>query len=552
MSSRIDSLQKNLRRFTNDSDDGLLQLLLAAAQRGTFERIIDCPTYPVPVRSSDLNTAVAEFQEVLAYEKTHIPTFLARLYTPIRPIQRLKRAGQFFTAREVAEWALSYLGLSNADDVCDAGAGTGVFADTILRGKYSVRSYVGVENDPILILSAAHLLQALDAPASFRLWYSNFLLLDDRSFRLHGLDTPNVMISNPPFVRFHYLAGRTQMREELKSALGLAPSSLSGSGSYFLGRSAEIVGDRNGPSSREKRPRRLMFFLPSESLGAAHAQRLREDLHRLHGWQCKKHRIPNRRTGVDAHRSNAVALLFVFEQKKVRQKKAPTAKVYARLSDLLRISRGISTGCNEFFVLTQDQIKRRGIKNQWLQPILPTRIHLGSTSFTEENWIKLRDEGRPCWLLALPDRDMDEFDTALQAYLREGIRRGLHDTPTARRLRRWFSLPIPATPPDVFITYFFRGAPRFILNRAGVVNLTNILSGRFVTDIDTPAAVVADLNKQAVQWMKGDAAGREYKGGLRKIEPRELSMLPLDSTLVESVGWEPPAAKAKTIGSLFD
>ncbi len=550
MASRVESLQKSLRGFTNDSADGLLQLLLAAASRATFERIIDCPTYPVPVRNSNLSTAVAQFHQVLGDKSNHIPTFLASLFGPIRPPQERKRAGQYFTAREVAEWALWYSELTKADDICDAGAGTGVFADAILRSGRSVRSYVGVENDPILILSAAHVLEALNAPASFRLWYSNFLLLEDRSFRLRGLETPNVIISNPPFVRFHYLVGRSRMRKKLKSALGLAPSSLSGSGSYFLSRAAEIAGARNGPSPNERR-RRLLFFLPSESLGAAHAQRLRDDLRRVHGWQHHKHRIPKSKTSAGELKSNAVALLFVFTQKKVRPERG-TVRVeeLGRLRDVLQIRRGISTGCNDFFVLTQDQVQRRGINEQWLRKVLPTRIRIPDTIFTDSNWNALRDEGWPCWLLALRDQEMSAFDAELQAYLREGIRRGLHDTPTAKRMRRWYSLPIPQTSPDLFVTYFFHGAPRFILNKADVVNLTNILSGRFVPPVKNAQAIVSALNKQAEKWMKGRATGREYKGGLRKIEPRELSMLPLDPILTALAASEQLTAKATT-GSLF-
>jgi hypothetical protein len=55
--------------------------------------------------------------------------------------------------------------------------------------------------------------------------------------------------------------------------------------------------------------------------------------------------------------------------------------------------------------------------------------------------------------------------------------RSVHATPTAESLRTWLSIPVPATPPDVFITYLFRGAPRFVVNQARVCNLTNILGG---------------------------------------------------------------------------
>ena len=88
------------------------------------------------------------------------------------------------------------------DDVCDAGSGTAVFADAILHKGISIRSYVGVENDPILALCAAHVLEGIDAPNSFRIWYANFLLLNDAAFNAQGLRTPTFVIANPPFVRY--------------------------------------------------------------------------------------------------------------------------------------------------------------------------------------------------------------------------------------------------------------------------------------------------------------------------------------------------------------
>ncbi len=61
--------------------------------------------------------------------------------------------------------------------------------------------------------------------------------------------------------------------------------------------------------------------------------------------------------------------------------------------------------------------------------------------------------------------------------------------------------------------------------------------------------IVESLNVQAEGWIKNNA-GREYKGGLRKIEPRELSMLPVDPATVNLVIGENRAATAST-GLLF-
>jgi adenine-specific DNA-methyltransferase len=554
MSSDAETLYNEISRFIDGSSAGLLQVLVAAAQRTTFERIIACPTYPVPAKISGLSATVQRLREALVLPDVHVPTFLARLYESARPLKERKQAGQFFTSADVAEWALSIVAPLQKDDVCDAGAGTGVFADAILRRDQSVGSYVGVENDPILALCIAHTLESINAPDTYKVWYANFLLLQDAAFEERELRVPTFIISNPPFVRVHNLKGRERIRATLKLSLGVTLPSLSGASSYFLLRAAELAGSSD-PSTSNRPRGHLLFFLPKEAEGGVHAQLLREDLERLHGWTHRIYKIPYTHTGIDQHRSNAVGLFFVFEHTRLHAELTkPPSKPAVCVKDLIKIRRGISTGCNEFFVLTDEKALQSKIPKRYLQRVLPTRIPIQGKNFSEADWDLLRKSGYPCWLLTLPNRKLEDFEAPVQEYLKEGLRRGLHMTPTARELRTWFSIRVLPAPPDVFVTYFFHDAPRFILNGAGALNLTNILGGRFVHPIKDPELkdlLIDLLNEQAKSWIKENMAGREYKSGLRRIEPRALSMLPVNSTIVELVNSERQLVTAKS-QSLFD
>jgi hypothetical protein len=64
------------------------------------------------------------------------------------------------------------------------------------------------------------------------------------------------------------------------------------------------------------------------------------------------------------------------------------------------------------------------------------------------------------------------------------------------------------------------------------------LGGRFelpIPDLRVQTKIVDLLDEQAKRWMNANTPGREYKGGLRKIEPRELSLLELDTTTTENL-----------------
>lgn len=549
MKMPAETLFSRISHFVNFSSAGLVQLLVAAANRSTYDRIINCPSYPAPAGTAGLSEAVRNLHEVMQDRNTHLPTLFFELYSSVRSVNHRKRSGQFFTSREIAEWMFAHAKPRKNEDICDAGAGTGVFGDALLRKKIVVRSYVGVESDPVLALCAAHVLESLDAPNTYKIWYANFMLLNEAAFKSQGLNMPSLVVSNPPFVRYHKLVGRARIRTALKSSLGIMLSPLSGSLAYFLVRAAELV-----QTAREKHPDkakpRLLFLLPQEASGAAYVQHLRDDLRRIYGWTCREHEIPNLDTNRD--RSNALALFFLFEKEKVSNEPPMLGQKHVtRLQDVLRIKRGISTGCNDFFVLTEEEVQRTKISRKWFKPVLPTRIHLPSNCFSREDWEALRDSNYPCWLFAIDVHNFERLGSRLQEYLEEGIRRGLHATPTAKGLRTWFCLPIPLNPPDVFITYFFRGAPRFILNEAKALNLTNILGGRFAArhlEISRQLEIVSLLNEQAKNW-DTKVVGREYKGGLRKIEPKELSMLSIEPTIVRLM--ESEVRRAATTGSLF-
>lgn len=534
-----EDLFRQAQKFVAASGSGLLQLLVAAARRQTLERIIACPTYPVAVRSRGLAEAVRCFLDAVSRPDVHAPTFLARLYASVTATEHRKQTGQFFTAASTAEWALSLEPPLSTDDVCDAGAGTGVFAEAILRKTELPRSYLGIELDPTLALCCAHTLDALNAPSSFRVWYANYLLLEPISFRERGLRLPSFIISNPPYVRFHKLTGRADILISLKSSLGIELSPLSGSVGYFLSRAASLVQDEILLACEGLPSGRMLFLLPKEAAGAAHARRLRQDLRREHGWAWREYPIPGDESAIEK-RSNALALVYAFER---RESAAISTDVRTKASfhvgDLLRVRRGISTGCNDFFVLTDEEVRRRKIPPERLERVLPTRVPIKGEIFSIADWDLLRRSGHRCWLLALPNADIENFEPPIRDYLKEGIRRGVHQTPTGKKRKMWFSLPIPALRPEAFVTYLFRGAPHFSINEAGVVHLTNILGCRFNPPIADPRRrkeILAVLNGQARLWIERDLAGREYKGGLRKIEPGELTLLPVDLSVFGPAG----------------
>ena len=525
--------------FVGGSRSGYLQLLVAAADRRTFRRIVDCPSYPAPVKTAALSVAVGTLREALANPGIHAPTLMARLYYSTRSVEQRKKVGQYFTSQAAATYGVSLASLREADAVWDAGAGAGALAAAIIEARIAIRAYVGVENDPALALTTATVLQGMSAPESFVIWYANFLLITQRAILARSLHPPTVVLANPPFVRFHGLAGRTRLRASLRASLGIELSALSGSGTLFLSKAAELVSGRSNGNDEHALKARLVFFFPREMSGAAHAVRATRQLNVLHNWSQTEHQIPVARTGVDTEGSNSLALCFVFERGQGMSQPERRHSPLVRMDQCMRIQRGVSTGSNAFFVLTDEDVSIHRIPDRHLVKVLPTRIPVADREFRSVDWETLRSAGRECWLLALPDERLEYFEPSVRTYLRKGIERGVNKTPTAQKMKNWYALHLTAEPPDMFVTYLFREAPRFVLNTAKVWHLTNILGGRFspkITGLGAQRAAVDALNRQAERWASAGLPGRQYRGGLRKIEPGEFGALPIDQDSWSALG----------------
>src|SRR5689334_7161215 len=126
-------VERELLGFVRHSPAALMQLLVAAARKPTFSRIVNCPTYPAPARTKDLAGMVELFERALRASGEYSSIALAMLYSEAYPLLHRKVTGQFFTPAAMAEWGIGQALLIPDDSVSDAGSGTGVFAEALVR-----------------------------------------------------------------------------------------------------------------------------------------------------------------------------------------------------------------------------------------------------------------------------------------------------------------------------------------------------------------------------------------------------------------------------------
>lgn len=469
------------------------------------------------------------------------------------------RLGQFATPRALAvdilQYAASLLPPAVKIHFLDPAIGTGSFYSALLKvfPKKRIAEAFGFELDPHYGKPAAHL------------WKDTGLTLKLADFT-QATPSPrfNLIICNPPYVRHHHLHNTEKTRLQLRTqqASGIRMSGLAGLYCHFLGLS-HVWMAKGGIAS---------WLIPSEFMdvnyGQAVKQYLLDRVTLLH-----IHRFdPNDMQFADALVSSAVVWFknesppadhevnFTFGgtllhpklsrlvstralEREPKWTRFPVAGIRSRdgaptLGDFFQIKRGIATGDNSFFILSEEEIDARGLPREVFTPILP------SPRYLQQDEVLARKDGSPDiqrrrFLLdtKLTEEEIHKRFPTLNVYLEEGKTRGLPDRYLCNHRSLWYGQENrPAAP--IVCTYLGRGDAktgrpfRFILNasRATVANVylalypTPLMAREMARDSTLLRKIWDALNKLSAGTLLGE--GRVYGGGLHKLEPRELGNVP--------------------------
>lgn len=472
------------------------------------------------------------------------------------------RLGQFATpsllARDILFHAKGFLPKDARVQFLDPALGSGAFYAALRRvfDADSIGSASAFEIDP-----------HYGNPAE-ELWEQQGLKITHGDFTQVEPDPRvNLIICNPPYVRHHHLDSDEKKRLQQRShfASGHKPTGLAGLYVHFLLQCQAWM----APGAIAG------WLIPSEFMDVNYGKEVKKylldkvTLLQIHRF------CPDDVQFADALVSSAVVwikneipaadheVLFTFGGSLARPDvtrsvsrndlaaegkwtRFPKAEVrehdvegVVRLSDLFSIKRGLATGDNKFFVMTEQQVTDRNIPSFALRPILPSPRYVKTDEITSD------EKGLPNNIerLFLLDAKMNEDEIRsgyphLYAYLEEGKQKGIGEGYLCKSRKRWYDQE-QRGPAPIVCTYMGRsdgksGRPfRFILNRsqATMANTylamypTPALQKRLDSDPDLLVSIWTQLNKIEPEVLLGE--GRVYGGGLHKLEPKELSKVPI-------------------------
>lgn len=449
-------------------------------------------------------------------------------YWRLRREEKSLPSGLVFTPPALAEQIVARLrpGLP----VIDLGAGTGMLSIAAAVRGYRVTA---IEQDPEL----ASILWAL----------ARMLGLGDRievivgdAFSYCGRRDSQIM-ANPPYTRHHLISAETKRQlSELARRLGTPLSLTAGHYAYFM-----VHAWHAAWSSRE------VLLVPTNWLETRYGEPLRELLLKMVGFEIAiaDHRSeasafdhafttscivttdeglsdgtgPTRasfrslKVDASARDGSMAATLELVRgcRRRMNMGKGRSGEGLFALGNLFHVRRGVATGANRFFVLSQEDAGALGIPADELVGVIRT-LSPGPGRVREG-------------LLWAPSK---EPSPASLSRIREGERLQIDKRYLCETRHPWWRIKIPDAP-RYLLSYMGKGAPKVEENTGKLINLNNVHGMCLAEGMSAAAA------QRVVEWLTskaGQAAllrqARHYQGGLWKLEPGEVEEVRVPGAVV--------------------
>ena len=529
---------------------------------------------------------------------------IGRLFEVITPQESRRKLGQFRTPATIADLMADWLIQDGTETVLDPGMGACALSAAAYREKQEtvdeppLSDIYGADINELALVMGVTSLTLMDHGDPHNLQIADFLDLE-----LDDVDGEvDAVISNPPYSRHHELDEeyKQKVNSQAERELGRDVSALSPMYAYFYYHAAQFLRDGG----------RMSFITPSEFLETSYGESLKQflldefDINALvlfdrddtskfdEAMTTSLVSFIQKPNGTDENELTQIVrvdgdpseeellaavsgdvegetdwgFVNVVRQDELEPDDKWTSLFdpldidtsgLTELSEIATVNRGIATGKNSYFCLTQEEVDEWGIDEQYLSKIIRNSRSVPGYDYVEGDWQEEREHGGEVWVLYhLTELDVDEVrqsipnDTdrnatlatyadgeseteeetpAVVEYLQHGMSDEVqaHDGYLARNRNPWYVVD-RRDPPEIVLTYMSRGGTRFIKNETDARNLSN-LHGMYINvemDEQQQKALLAYLNSEFASEVVR-RSGRTYSSGMDKIEPNEMEGVPV-------------------------
>ena len=451
-------------------------------------------------------------------------------------IEHRKKFAQFFTPDEIADFMCSWLMTDESEEsektLLEPAFGLGIFTRK-LRKSFSRLKIKAYDIDQEIFKRANNLFKD---DAGLKLSNEDFL-------RTSWKDSFDFIVCNPPYLKFHDYDNNFHVKE-LNRNLSLKLRATSNIYTLFLLKSISQLKDGG----------KLAFIVPSEFLNSDYGVEVKRF---LAGSKILEHVIvidygQNAFEGV----ITTACILLCHKKGKCLSVKFSLAKDLGELSQSLfhyreigydeidpevkwrkyyedvgegryfnlvpfstfaKVSRGIATGANDYFIFNQSKADAYSIPPECLLPCICRSADVTDSFFTQKKFLKLKEQDKKIYIFNGASASECE---EVRRYLQKGEEEEIDKRYLTSCRTPWYAME-NRKPAPIWVGVFNRVGLKFIRNEAGIYNLTTFHCVYPNRAVDIRILFVYLLTDLAKEIFTENA--RQYGNGLVKFEPNDLN-----------------------------
>jgi adenine-specific DNA-methyltransferase len=480
-----------------------------------------------------------------------------------------KLRGGYYTPSEIAAWLCRWAIRSGNDRVLEPSSGDGVFLaasasrllDLGAKPQDALKQIYGIEMEPKEAHKAAQRLNKTlgtnanghVACADFFAWLTRW---PQRKF--------DCAVGNPPFIRYQSFPEPSRSSAmEIMRQCGLRPNKLTNTWVPFV----------IGAATRLEEGGRLAFVLPAEILQVSYAAQLRQFLAdhftRLHLFACNhlffegaeqetvllladgyshmplaeclidmvetdgltellsarsNHKDRSEYSTLD-HSTEKWLKYFLKPQEIGLMRALKAHSNFVHLGYHADIDVGVVTGKNDFFVVSQETIRKFNL-GEYTIPLIGRSSQLKGAVVDRSEWQSFADAGQDVYLLTFTAPGKPPLNAGAKRYIEAGENAHYHRGYKCSIRSPWYSMP-SVWAPDCFFFRQIYDFPRVVLNSAQAVSTDTVHRMRCRR---SPTFIVENIYTHLTA-ASAEIEGRSYGGGVLELEPNEAERLLVPKTL---------------------
>lgn len=458
-----------------------------------------------------------------------------------------KLRGGYYTPQKLADY-ITKVTLKDEMKILEPSCGDGSFLRSIKKilntKKYNIDRIDAVE----------YIVEEADKSEKIvgNIENANVINDDFYNFYVNCKDRYNLIIGNPPYIRYQYLT--TFQREKQSQVLiknKMKSNKLINSWVFFLVACIELL-EKNGT---------IAFVIPAEIMQVAYAEDLRKYLSK----HLSKINIISFNELIFEDAEQEVVVLIGRKKnqeteclisnclydnvddfiKKYNENNLNYEKIltndkwtryylnenennvieevkkdsrFRRIGDIGLVNVGITTGNNDYFSLDDNYVKKYDLK-KYTKPLIGRSSQTHGLVFNEDDWTKNVNKGVKAYLLTInEDVDVEDMSKGQQEYIKIGEDNEENKGYKCRIRKKWYSVP-SIWIPDAFLLRRSNVYPKFVLNGIDAVSTDTMHRIKIKEEYDNKKILLSYYN--SISFAFTELCGRSYGGGVLEILPKE-------------------------------